>query len=171
MNLYHRETISGRSLNAVKYYEFIKDDSWLAVGGTEPWLNEPQPPVPSDSYVFVPDAFAAVYVHNVKLVKEDPDGDIIYGKYTYREVTESENPILVYMEALLDPDNFSGYSFSNYRTLALYSDVTLNITPSKVRGEVVDIDDVADYRMMWVSNFAPVDLFDEREVYRFMKRF
>jgi len=171
MKLFHRETISGRSFNAVSYYEFLKDDSWLAIGGTEPWLNEPQPPVPSNSFVFIPDAFAVVYVHDVKLVKEDADGDISYGDYLYREVSKSDLPILVYMEVLLDPSKFSSYNVSKYRSIGLYSDVSFSTQPSKKHGEVIDISEVKDYRMMWVSNFAPIDLFKEKEVYRFMKRF
>lgn len=173
MQLYHRETITARSIRAESFYNYIKDNSWLILGGREPWLEENNPPVPSDTNISIADAFAAIYIDKVLLVKEDVNGSLSYGSHNYEEVSDSyNNPLIIYIEALIESDKLINLGADDYRTLGIYTNVSLIDEPNKERGEVIEAGNITSKKMIWVSNFSPINITqNESELFKFVKRF
>jgi len=173
MKLYHRETITARSIRAESFYNYIKDNSWLVLGGREPWLEENNPPVPSDTNISIADAFAAIYIDKVMLVREDVNGSLTYGSHNYEEVSEDyNNPLIIYLEAFIESNKLIDLGADDYRIFGIYTNVSFITEPEKERGTVVDAADITAREMIWVSNFSPITITEnESELFKFVKRF
>lgn len=173
MKLYHRETITGRSIRTKSFYNYIKDNSWLILGGREPWLEENNPPVPSDTNISIADAFAAIYIDKVMLVKEDVNGSLSYGSHNYEEVSNSyNNPLIIYIESLIESNKLLDLGEDDYRVCGIYTNVSFLNEPNREQGEVVNAGDITSKEMIWVSNFSPINITqNESELFKFVKRF
>jgi hypothetical protein len=86
-----------RTANAIRFKRSVSDNIWVVLGGTSPWQNDQNPPVPNPSVVSInsPVTFVKAIV---RYVKEDPTGGFVFidpsGTQRYFKEVQDENQVL-----------------------------------------------------------------------------
>lgn len=136
MQIFNSSYIS-KAYTAKLFYEEIKDNSYIVLGGQSPW-NKGVVPLNSPSLSQITDAFLYVYVHKVSLVKLDLNGELTVNNDNFMEFVDpvvidritSMLPNAIYFNCFISNEaiNSLNTSITNYRTIGLYTNVTENPT-------------------------------------------
>jgi len=155
------ETNLSKVKRALNYYVTTNNLFWIAVGKTQPWINEDLPPLPSPSLTLLPECYGFIYVHKTTLCSRDITGEIIVDNAIYKSVTSNDLSILVnakstylYLEATLPQASLP----ASYRALGLCNNLTFTNQPTPlVEGTYVGFNNVLSYQLEWVSTFEKIE--------------
>ncbi len=96
-------------------YDLAQKNLYIGFGQTSAWSNENIPDAPDPSDTLLDELNFIARVENIKYVKPDPGGSIVYRDTNWLEVAEenifTENIINLYLDVLLDYDNYPLISF------------------------------------------------------------